>query len=126
MHQPNAEQQPKADLDLEEAEGYLWRAIFNYEQAWPEHYREAAARMAVVLAKHLDNDQGDEVLDVAAELVGAAETVQLRIGFMLGRLWGAFGELTEADICRAVEAAGGNPGRALAEVVEEQLAGVIQ
>lgn len=126
MIQPNAEHQPKADLDLEEAEAYLWRAVLNYDQSWPEHYREAAARLSVILAKHLDDDAGDEVLDAVAELVGAAETVQYRIGFSLGRTWTAYGELTEADACRAVEAAGGNPGRALAEVVEHELAQVVQ
>lgn len=125
MNQPNAEQQRKAELDLEEAEAYLWRSVLTHEEAWPEHYREAAAHLEAVLAKHLDGDSLDEVQDAVVELAGAAETVQYRIGFSLGRTWGVYGELTEADACLAVEQAGGNPGRALAEVVEHELAQVV-
>jgi hypothetical protein len=124
MHQPNSQHQRKADLDLEEAEAYLWFQVLTHEQAWPPHYPEAIHRLDAILAKMLDPEQVEEVRDAVVQVLGAVETVQLRIGFSLGRTWGAYGELTEADACRAVEAAGGNPGRALAEVIEHELAGI--
>jgi hypothetical protein len=126
MIQPNPDQQAKADQDLEEAEAWLWENILTAEQAWPEHYREAAHQLGRVLAKFLDPEQVDEVLDAVVEAISAAETVALRVGFDLGRTWTAYGELEQLDICRAVEKAGGNPGRVLAEVVEHELAKVVQ
>lgn len=126
MIQPNSEQQAKADQDLEEAEATLWESILTNERAWPEHYREAANRLDMVLAKFLDPDQAEEILDAVVEAIGAAESTTLRIGFDLGRTWGAYGELEQLDICRAVEVAGGNPGRALADIVEHELARVVR
>lgn len=115
-----------AEHSLEQAEAYLWGAILPHERAWPEHYRESAARLIVLLAKMLDPEQVEEVVSATAGAMGASEAFHLRVGFHLGRLWGAFEELTDADVCRAVQAAGGNPGRALAEVVEAELAEVAE
>lgn len=126
MYQPNAGQQRKADLDLEEVEAYLGTEVLTCEQAWPPHYQDAVHRLELTLAKFLDPEQLDEVEDAIAGFAGAVDGVQLRIGFHLGRTWGAYGELTERDACLAVEAAGGNPGRALAEAVERELAQVVQ
>lgn len=131
MQQSNAPDRPGPagryiEQDLEDAEVYLGTEVLVHEKAMPEHYREAVAHLDQVLAKMLDPEQVEEIAYAIAGVVGAAETVQLRIGFSLGRTWAAFGELTVADACRAVEAAGGNPGRALAEVVERELAGVVQ
>jgi hypothetical protein len=123
--QPNADQSRKAEQDLEETEAYLWENVLTNERAWPEHYREAAHRLDAILAKHLDEDGQEEVLDAAVQLLGAAETVAIRIGFSLGRTWTAYGELTEADACRAVEEAGGNAARVFVEVVERELLGIV-
>ena len=125
MIQPNADQSRKAEQDLEETEAYLWETVLTNERAWPEHYREAAHRLDAILAKHLDEDGQEEVLDAAVQLLGAAETVAIRIGFSLGRTWTAYGELTEADACRAVEEAGGNAARVFVEVVERELLGIV-
>lgn len=125
MIQPNADQSRKAEQDLEETEAYLWENVLTNERAWPEHYREAAHRLDAILAKHLDEDGQEEVLDAAVQLLGAAETVAIRIGFSLGRTWTAYGELTEADACRAVEEAGGNAARVFVEVVERELLGIV-
>jgi hypothetical protein len=115
-----------ATLDLEEAEAYLSLQVLNHAGAWPEHYREALGRVEALAAKMLDDDQADELADAVAGLVGSAEAIQLRVGFRLGRIWAAFGEITEADCCQALEAAGGNPGRALAAAVDSYLAEVVQ
>jgi hypothetical protein len=115
-------QQRNAEHELERAEDYLQTAILPIWRAWPEHYRETSDSRGWALAKFLDPEQVDEVLEFISTAEDAGAGFMLRIGFHLGRLYGGFGELTDADVCRAVEAAGGNPGRALAEVVDHELA----
>jgi hypothetical protein len=114
------------ERDLEDAEDYLSRQVLVHAGVWPEHYREALGRLEALVAKMLDDDQADELADALAGFVGTVEAFQLRIGFSLGRTWAAFGELTDADCCRALEAAGGNPGRAFVEAVERELLGIVQ
>jgi hypothetical protein len=120
-------QQPSAQHELEIAEDYLQSAILPVWRAWPEHVRESSDSRGWALEKHLDPDQVEEVLEFICTAEDAVAGFMLRVGFHLGRLSAVAEDgLTDADVCRAVEAAGGNPGRALAEVVEHELAGVIQ
>jgi hypothetical protein len=114
-----------AEHDLERAETYLHELVLVDERAWPPHYQEAAHRLDAVLDKYIGHDGPAEVLDAVLELVGAAESVQLRIGFHLGRYFAAQGELSHLNICRAVETAGGNVGRVFVEVVERELLGIV-
>jgi hypothetical protein len=114
-----------AGHELERAEDYLQAFILPTWRAWPEHYREASDSRGWALAKFLDDHQVEEVLEFITTAEDAACAFMLRIGFVLGRLEVTSEDgLTDADVCRAVEAAGGNPGRALADYVEAQLAGV--
>jgi hypothetical protein len=116
-----------AGHELERAEDYLQTFILSTWRAWPEHYRELSDGRGWALEKFLDTSQVEEVMEFIGQAEDAASGFMLRIGFVLGRLEvTSVDGLTDADVCRAVEAAGGNPGRALADYVERELAGVVR
>ena len=118
--------QRNAGHELERAEDYLQTFVLPTRKAWPEHYREASDSLGWFLAKFLDPGQVEEVREFISTVEDAGQSFLLRVGYVLGRLEVTSEDgLTDADVCQAVEAAGGNPGRALADYVEAQLAGVV-
>jgi hypothetical protein len=97
-----------AETVVETAEARLEEVLLA-DRAWPEHYREAYGHLAAVVGKMLDDDQADELAGAMATLAQAGEGFHLRIGFALGRIYAAFGEVAPADVRWSVEQAGGRP-----------------
>jgi hypothetical protein len=109
----------------ERAEDYLYRDVLPAREAWPEHYREAEDQAGDLLDSFLGPAQSDELVGALGVQMAAGEGFHLRIGFELGQRFALAGTITQADVCAAVLEAGGNPGRALADIVEADLAEVI-